>query len=288
MDHDNNFYSQPQTQPPAGDNYHNNRNGSNAQGYSNQNHQGGYNGQRQNNYSGQQQGGYQKKPYGSGGGYQQGGFQRKPKPDFGPIELYKPYAMASNREISTAMLGRMTELAKMLDSKGFTCRIDGAEGASSAVEPVQCRKEVMLAWKGFNEKESPFTYTPPEALELAKKFHPTFETAKPAVQTFLARNVRLVMGQTLKSPVRFLVVWTEDGAESSKDRTSRTGFAGHLIAIASAVGVPVFNLQRPDAEQRLGAWLDKYAGVEEPIEAQSPAQEQRPQQSSYQGNYHGN
>ena len=250
---------------------------------------GGYNRPNGGQYN---QGGYQKKPYNGGGqgGYQQGGFQRKPKPDFGPIELYKPYTMVSNREASVSVLGRMTEIAKMLDSKGFTCRIDGAEGASSAVEPVQCRKELMLAWKGFNEKESSFTYTPPEALELAKKFHPTFESAKPAVQTFLARNVRLVMGQTLKSPVRFMVIWTEDGAESVRERTSKTGFAGHLIALASALGVPIFNLQKADAEQRLSVWLEKYAGVEQetaPVVINHVA-EQRPQQSSYQGNYHGN
>lgn len=262
--------------------------------YQQQNHQpynqgGGYNRPNGGQYN---QGGYQKKPYNGGGqgGYQQGGFQRKPKPDFGPIELYKPYTMVSNREAGVSVLGRMTEIAKMLDSKGFTCRIDGAEGASSAVEPLQCRKELMLAWKGFNEKESAFTYTPPEALELAKKFHPTFETAKPAVQTFLARNVRLVMGQTLKSPVRFMVIWTEDGVESAKERTSKTGFAGHLIALASALGVPVFNLQKADAEQRLFAWLEKYAGSDQetPPVVTNHVAEQRTQQSFYQGNYHGN
>lgn len=245
-----------------------------------QSYQNGYSNQRQNNYGnqqGQSQGGYQKKPYSQGGqgGYQQGGFQRKPKQDFGPIELYKPYTMVSNREAPVGVLARMTELAKLMDSKGFTCRVDGAEGASSAVEPVDCRKEVILAWKGFNNKESQFTYTAPEALEIAKKFHPTFDTAKPAVQTFLGRNVRLVMGQTLKSPIMAMVVWTDDGAESLKDRTAKTGFAGHLIALASALGVPVFNLHNPDAEHRLNIWLERHSPADnKPTVVQSgPGQE---------------
>lgn len=237
---------------------------------SQQSYQNGYNSQRQNNYGNQQsqsqsgygdrrqqgygtqsQGGYQKKPYGQGGGYQQGGFQRRPKQEFGPIELYKPYAVVSNRDVPVPVLGQMSEIAKMLDGLGFTCRVDGGEGASASVEPVDCRKELILAWKGFNEKESAFTYNQPEAFEIAKLFHPTYDSLKPAIQAFLARNARVVMGQTLKSPIMFLVVYTEDGAETLKERTSKTGFAGHLIAMACGLGVPVFNLQRPDAYQRL-------------------------------------
>ena len=259
-----------------------------------QGYQNGYNNQRQNSYGnqqGQSQGGYQKKPYNpGGGGYQQNNFQRKPKPDFGPIELYKPYTMVSNREAPIGVLARMTEIAKLMDGKGFTCRIDGAEGASSAVEPVDCRKEVILAWKGFNNKESQFTYTAPEALEIAKKFHPTFDTAKPAVQTFLGRNVRLVMGQTLKSPIMAMVVWTEDGAETLKDRTAKTGFAGHLIALASALGVPVFNLHNPDAEHRLNVWLENHSLTDiKPATSQhSPGQETRVDSTpTQQGNPYG-
>lgn len=260
-----------------------------------QGYQNGYNNQHQNSHSIQQsqsQGGYQKRPYNPGGqgGYQQGNFQRKPKQDFGPIELYKPYTMVSNREAPVGVLARMTEIAKLMDSRGFTCRVDGAEGASAAVEPVDCRKEVILAWKGFNNKESQFTYTAPEALEIAKKFHPTFDTAKPAVQTFLGRNVRLVMGQTLKSPVMAMVVWTDDGAESLKDRTAKTGFAGHLIALASALGVPVFNLHNPDAEHRLNVWLEKHSPPDnKPTSGQSGPSQETPSNSTptQQGNPYG-
>lgn len=213
-------------------NYQNNGGGGN-------NYQGGY----QNNGGG---GGYQKKPF---DGNRQ--WPKKAVVPFGPIELYKPYAIVGNREAPTHVLGSMTRLAKELDSHGFTCRIDGGEGPSAAVEPLECRKELTIPWKGFNEKESNFSYNQPESFEIAKLFHPTYDNMKPAAQAFLARNARVIMGRDLKSPIMFLICWTEDGVESMKDKTSRTGFAGHLIAMASALGVPVYNMQRPDAETRL-------------------------------------
>lgn len=282
-------YQQPHGSSPLNEGQHASSFGGNHQGYPGKNQSNDYHNQRQNGYGNQQHGGYQKKPYGQGGGYQQGGFQRKPKPDFGPIELYKPYTMVSNREVPLEIMAKMTAIAKQMDALGFTCRVDGAEGASAAVEPVECRKELMLAWKGFNEKDSAFTYTMPEALEIAKKFHPTFDTAKPAVQTFLARNVRLVMGQTLKSPIMAMVVYTDDGAESGKDRTSKTGFAGHLIALASALGVPVFNLHSPDAERRLKVWLEKHNASGD-TETRDTGGYQKPSPESvqtYQGNPNG-
>ena len=249
MDHQNSYYNQQAQQTSVAQQGHQSQTQS---GYSPQNQQqSGYNTQRVQGYGGQSQNGYQKRPYSQGGGYQSSGFQRKPKQEFGPIELYKPYAMVSNRDVPVPILGQMSEIAKLMDNLGFTCRIDGGEGASASAEPIECRKELILAWKGFNEKESAFTYNQPEAFEIAKLFHPTYDSLKPAIQAFLARNARVVMGQTLKSPIMFLVVYTEDGAETVKERTSKTGFAGHLIAMACGLGMPVFNLQKPDAYQRL-------------------------------------
>ena len=144
-----------------------------------------------------------------------------------------------------------------LEKRGFVIRTGGMKGMENAVEEMARNLEVHLPWKGFDGKESKFTYTSDEAKEFAKRHQPAWDNMKPVVQTFCAKNVRLVLGKDLKSPTQLLIIWSEDGAETARERTAKTGLTGVALSIAADLHIPVFNLQRPDAEQRLMQYLNQ-------------------------------
>lgn len=211
------------------------------------------NNQRQNNGGGNwgNRGGNQ----GGGGnwGNKSGGFQRKPETDF---SLYLPYAATGNQNPPPEVLSRIESVVRRLNQMGFTARTGGFEGVEEAVEKTSAKKEVHLPWKGFNDKESKFTWTKERATSVARMFQPGFDALKKPVQTFLAKNARLILGDSVASPALFLIVWTEDGCNTIKRRNAQTGFAGHPIAIASALGIPIYNFQNPEDERRLNEYLD--------------------------------
>lgn len=149
------------------------------------------------------------------------------------------------------MIAQIKRLAKELEDLGYTVRSGGFDGPEEAFEKATTKNEIHLPWKGFNEKESKFTFTSKRAHAIAKRWHPTYDGLKPAIQTFYAKNVRIAMGKDLVSPAMFAIVWSEDGIEDAKDKTARSGNAGHLICVACDLRIPIFNLARPDAEKRL-------------------------------------
>ena len=244
---------QDNQQPQSGTQY-----GNNNPSY--QNNQGGQK-PWQNNNSGGGGSNYPKKTWqGGGGNGGGGGWQKKPwqgggggfkKPEDTDMTLYKPYACTGNADCPVDVLEKFDRITKKLEELGYTVRVGGMDGIEDRIEKLIKKQELHLPWREFNQKESKFTYNSDRVFAIAKMFFPTFDTMKKGVQAFLAKNARLVLGDKVISPALFLLCWTEDGAESVKERTNRTGFTGHPIAIASAVGIPVFNLAKSDAEQRL-------------------------------------
>ena len=199
--------------------------------------------------SGGGQSGYQKKSWNGGQGGGGGGFQKRPEDT--DMTLYKPYACTANEDAPPEIKNKFIEIVKMLENNGYTLRTGGMEGVEEIVENSVTKKEVHLPWRDFAGKQSRFTFNTDRAYAIAKKYHPTFDGLSKGVKCFLAKNARLILGNNMTSPALFLLTWTEDGATSSRDRTARTGFAGHPIAIAAGIGIPVINLARSDAEQKL-------------------------------------
>lgn len=217
----------------------NNYNRNNGQGS-----QGGYN---RNNYQNNNQGGYQ-----NNGGQNNHRFERKPETD---LSLYKPYAFTANNDIPEEVMSRICDIMRDLERRGYTLRTGGMEGPEDTAEKAVEKKEIHLPWKDFNEKKSKFTWTSERAMAVAKMFHPAFDSMKKGVQIFLAKNARLVLGNKVDSPALFLLTWTEDGAESAREKTARTGFSGHPISIASALRIPIFNFGREGSFDRFDHYL---------------------------------
>lgn len=178
-------------------------------------------------------------------------FVPKKKKDPGPPEMYLPFIVAFNREVPESFKESLKPLIKDLSDAGYTVRITSVKGLEEAFNIGFARKELVLAWKGFEEQEADNYFNTPNSFEIAKKFHPTYNSMKPAVQAFLARNVRLVLGKELKSVPLFMLTWSLDGAETFIEKTGRTGFVGHPMSMCHALHIPVFNLAKPDAETKL-------------------------------------
>ena len=185
---------------------------------------------------------WQKKPWGG----------NKPKDEF--IGLYQAYVGTGNKDTPDNIISTFKRIAEELENLGYIARTGGMDGPDNVFEAVK-NVELHLPWKGFNNKDSKFTFNSDNAKHIAKMFHTSFDTLKPAIQAMLAKNARLVLGKDLKSPAMFVICWSADGAETKLEKTASTGNVGHVIAIANAMRIPVFNFGKRDAESRLKNFL---------------------------------
>lgn len=188
-------------------------------------------------------------------------FKKKEDKDF---VLYKPYVVTGNKDAPASVLDDIKELVTKLEKLGFTTRTGGLEGIDQVAEDTSKNIELYLPWNGFNNKQTKLYWNDKASLQAAKIYQaakaasPVFESLKPAIQAFLAKNARMVLGTKFDSGCLFLLCWSEDGAETKKDVTARTGNVGHVILIANSIGVPIFNLGKEDSKQRLLNYLSLF------------------------------
>lgn len=154
--------------------------------------------------------------------------------------MSKCYAGIGSRSMPP---GVMTELlmsaASLLEEKEYTLRSGGAEGADQAFElgvTDAVHKQIFLA------QGSTF-----EAEQIAASVHPAWDKCNAAARKYLGRNVQIILGADLKSPVEFVLLWSRDITQGG------TNF-GFRLAVANKL--PVFNLS-----EKAGflAWAQYYA-----------------------------
>ena len=151
------------------------------------------------------------------------------------------FAGIGSRETPTNILQTMTRIAESLVNSGFVLRSGGAPGADSAFEQGcsrESQKQIFLPWKSFNGNCS--TLYPP--FKLASIIHPVYNKLSTKAQTLIARNMHQILGIGLDDPVDFVVCWTQDGCESEKTYSIKTGGTGSAIVLASRLDIPVYNL----------------------------------------------
>lgn len=272
----------------------NQNNGSNYNAYGNSgNRQGPNNNYHSSKYSGSGHGGNA----GSGGrsNYQGGGSGRsnfqggngafsRPQSPEGPVELYLPYVATGPRDTPPPIVEKIVSIVKELETRGYTLRNAGREPVEDLFEKSVTRKEVHLPWRGFLDKDSKFTFAPEAAKVLAARYYPGYEGLKPAIQAFLAADVRMIMGKELRSPALFLITWSEDGAESSQERTAKTGTVAQAIAVASTLRIPIFNFGKPSAEERFRLYLGN-ANEQQESSQSSTTQQPSPSGQTQGSNY---
>lgn len=152
----------------------------------------------------------------------------------------------------------MTAMAAALDLQGWVLRSGAAPGADSFFEAGSrpSASQIFIPWNGFQGRRVQWPI-PLLAYELAAGLHPGWSRLTSGAKTLMARNCLQVLGPNLDDPSLFVLCWTQDGCEGIAERSRKTGGTGQAIALASAVGVPVINMQRPDWRERLTALLGR-------------------------------
>ncbi len=167
-----------------------------------------------------------------------------------------------SRKAPAAVLDQIRQLSIDLSSRGYTLRTGGADGCDivfeigslSAGHPI----ELWLPWPKFKKREDGGHFPTSVHESIARTLHPIFDKLPNYAKYLHSRNVGQVLGTDCDTPSEFLVCWTGDGAETEGECTSKTGGTATAIKLAARNLIPVFNLARPDAIQRLNNHLDKH------------------------------
>lgn len=153
----------------------------------------------------------------------------------------------------------MCDIGHALALAGFTLRSGAAIGADTAFEQGALRgrgpTDIFLPWRGYNNHRSRLIQTTHQARRLAATLHPGWDKLQGGARAMHARNCHQVLGFNLDAPAAAVICWTPDGCEGLATRRPDTGGTATAIVLAERCGIPVFNLQRDDAHQRLLAWL---------------------------------
>lgn len=177
--------------------------------------------------------------------------------------IYLPYSGIGSRRTPQEIIRLMEKIGHRLAELGFTLRSGGAPGADQAFERGHSKftsknKEIYIPWSGFEgyAENSAIVLnsvsSASRAFEIAEKYHPSWDSLSRGAKKLMARNTYQVLGPNLTSKSLFVVCWTQDGAESTKECSAKTGGTGQAIRIADDYHIPIFNLQKPDALERLG------------------------------------
>lgn len=140
----------------------------------------------------------------------------------------------------------MTRLARRLGELGFILRSGGAKGADRAFEKGATLKEI------FYVNDATIL-----SINVTQIYHPAWDCIPEWAKKLHGRNAMQVLGRNLDQHVKFVLCWTADGAQCTEEITRKTGGTGQAIRIATAYKIPVFNLKRKNAVNKLSKLIKK-------------------------------
>ena len=186
------------------------------------------------------------------------------------------YAGIGSRETPEEVLHLMAKMAARLVQLKWLCRSGAARGADSAFEigvrgevgasEVSRYLELYLPFPGFNGRhDGAVKRAEPsqEAHQVMLQHHPVGASLRGTVALLQARNSHQILGPfpvSAPDPVRMVICWTADGAETLEQITKGTGGTGQALRIACAHQIPIFNLKNPKGGERIKAFLDSQGG----------------------------
>ena len=154
------------------------------------------------------------------------------------------------RNTPDPVLADMIALARQMADAGFHLASGGAAGADAAFAagtPAE-QRTLWLPWEGYNELSGPDCRTlsaerMQACMKIAERLHPAWDRCRAGVRRMHARNVAILLGPNLDTPVDAVVCWTEDGKIK--------GGTGMGLLIARERKIPVINLATESAQS---AW----------------------------------
>lgn len=178
------------------------------------------------------------------------------------------YTGVGSRELPTRETGLVRDVGNALTDEGYILLTgDASRGCDDifwqhSLAPYRRRfgPHGKAAYEDEVHVVSPGCDHYDKAYYIAGLTHPAWRWIPDWMKELHTRNVFQVLGEFVNDPTEFLVCWTSDGAETSKETSKKTGGTGTAIRIADTFGVPVFNLQRSGTIER----LERYLGIEIP------------------------
>ena len=151
------------------------------------------------------------------------------------------YAGIGSRATPADQIDEIIMLSAKLSADGWRLTSGGALGADIAFSgPVSHKQRtVYLPWSGFNGHRGDDCYIlEGDEFDLcykkAAQIHMAWHKCSPTAKRLHARNVAIILGPRLTTPVDAVVCWTPKG--------NVTGGTGMGIRIAMRYGIPVYNL----------------------------------------------
>jgi len=184
-----------------------------------------------------------------------------------PSVFAKPtmfYAGIGSRETPPEFQEFMAKLAKAFERLGFTLRSGNANGADKAFESGTAKKVIFPGGMDIGMTELKIAralHGNPAAVDKLKDKNGN-SIADWAWKT-MSRNIYQIFGKDLDIPSDFVVCWTPDGAETTKERGRETGGTGQAIDMANRKGIPVFNLAKEGSYEKLMEYVNKLAEANE-------------------------
>ena len=164
-----------------------------------------------------------------------------------PLKL--TYAGIGSRETPPAVLNDMKTISQWLDRQGWHLHSGGAGGADTAfaqgARPEG--RDIFLPWASYNHHQSDpraHTLSPDQqksALNIAAELHPAWHKCGNTTRQLHARNVAILLGPNLDTPVNAVICWTRGG--------ELRGGTAMGIRIAQAHNIPVLNLATLSARE---------------------------------------
>lgn len=181
----------------------------------------------------------------------------------------KFYTGIGSRETPEKYLKIMTELAVCLDRQGWILRSGGSWGADEAFQKgVTDYSNIFIPTPTFRKNEgivgnyiSDIELIRTAMYTVSKyKLHEHWDDLINSKGGMTAlklhtRNVFQILGCDLRSPTKFVVCYTRDGAMSLDEINEKTGGTRTALRLACHLKIPIFNLAKPEHELRITNWI---------------------------------
>lgn len=166
------------------------------------------------------------------------------------------YAGIGSRETPKHILELMGHIAHVMEKNGVILRSGGADGADTAFAQNVRLREIFIPWNGYNnhwQSEDTKVGAISQSQHLAERFHPAWNRCSHGAKKLHGRNMNILLGTDLDTPVDLVVCWTKDGKAS--------GGTGQAMRAAEHFGIPIFNLYFDSTLDELEVFMNKLTGV---------------------------
>jgi hypothetical protein len=150
----------------------------------------------------------------------------------------KYYAGIGSRKTPEDVLDNMFDIASKLETKGYTLRSGGADGADDAFAQGTEVSDIYLPWRGFNDVSgSKLNEAEAWTYKIAEELHPAWSRCSQGAKKLHARNIHQILGDAEDASLcEFVVCWTPNGRMKGGTATA--------IKLAKSNGIKVYNLAK--------------------------------------------